>query len=391
VALVWAAVLMWLAIGAVIRRAQLQRRLRRAGPGELAGRSVLLIRPCAGAEPGLAESLGSAATLRTSADLTIVMCVDDERDTAIPVIEATLGRLQAAGIDARFELLEPLGPNRKASMLARLLARDGASARPHELIVNVDSNVDLSEFALDDLLVPLLREAELGAAWVPVTEVRTRSGLGPRASEAVLGASLTAFPLLCGIYAFGLVGKLWAAKHEALRACDFETLPLYLGEDLEMANRLRRAGWGIAAVPLLARVHGHAPSFAEVVGRFGRWMLATRSARPALMLTYPLFFFATGSVLVLVAFGTVAAPTISLVAAGLAVGARLVVSLAAQYWSGHRIGPLRGLGQAVIGDLALALAWLRGYAGRDVVWRGHRLRVEANGRLSSLDRRDLQV
>lgn len=340
-----------------------------------------MIRPCAGAEPGLLDNLGSAASLRTSASLTVVMCVDAADDAAIPVIEATLPRLRAAGFAARLDVLAPLGPNRKASMLARELAM----AEHAELLVNVDSNVDLDGFALDELLSPLLREPKLGAAWAPWSERRVHGGLGARASEAVLGASLTAFPLLCGIYAFGLVGKIWAARCEALRACEFDELPNYLGEDLEMANRLRQRGWGIAAVPVLGHARGHDPSFAEVVARFGRWMLATRSARPALMITYPLFFFATPLVLALAGFGMLARPNIALAAMVTAVSARSLISLTAQYWSGRPVGLLRGLTEATLGDLALGLAWLRGYAGREVEWRGHRLRVEPTGRLTSID------
>lgn len=382
VALAWGAVLAWLALGAALRRAALQRRTRAQASVSAGGKRVLLVRPCAGAESGLLENLTSVRTITSAATLTVVMSVDDPEDGARTVIEAARDQLRAAGIDARSEVHAPVGPNRKASMLAQVLREDD----DWEFMVNVDSNVDLRDYPLDELLAPLLRDPRVGASWGPCTELRLHPGLGPRASEAVLGASLTAFPLLCGIYADGLVGKLWAARREALAECEFESLTYYLGEDLEMANRLRARGWGIVAASTLGRARGSEASFEQVVERFGRWMLAVRGQRPLLLPTYPLFFFATPLVLLLAGVGAFAEPMIALVAAGLAILGRVVVTLAAQHWSGRRTGPLRVLVEAGLGDLALGLAWVHAMTRRDVEWRGHRLRVEPDGRLSAIDK-----
>jgi ceramide glucosyltransferase len=382
VALAWAAVLAWLAIGAAIRRAAMQRRARAQVSVSASGKRVLLVRPCAGAEPGLLENLTSVCTLASAASLTVVMSVDDPEDGARPVIEAALERLRADGIDAHTVVLSPIGPNRKASMLGQLF-RD--ADEDWEFMVNVDSNIDLHEYPLDELLAPLLRDPRVGVTWGPWSELRLYPGLGPRASEAVLGASLTAFPLLCGIYADGLVGKIWAARREALAECEFESLTHCLGEDLEMANRLRAHGWGIAAASTLGRARGSEASFEQVVERFGRWMLAVRGQRPLLLPTYPLFFFATPLVLLLAGAGAFAEPMIALTAAGLAILGRVIVTLAAQHWSGRRMGLLPVIVEATLGDLALGLAWVRALTRRDLEWRGHRLRVEPDGRLSAID------
>ncbi len=382
VALAWAAVLAWLAIGAAIRRAAMGRRARARASVAANEARVLLVRPCAGAEPGLLENLVSVASLASTARITVVMSVDDPRDAARPIIDAAVERLRAAGIDAHGEVHGPVGPNRKASMLGQVSRNHG----DWEFFVNVDSNVDLSGYPLDELLAPLLRDPRVGASWGPWSELREHPGLGPRASEAVLGASLTAFPLLCGIYADGLVGKIWAARREALAECEFESLTHYLGEDLEMANRLRQRGWGIVAAATLGRARGSEASFCSVVQRFGRWMLAVRGQRPKLLPTYPLFFFATPMVLALACFGAIERPKLALVAVGLAAAARVIVTLAAQHWSGRRMGPLRVIVEAGLGDLALGLAWVWALTRRDVEWRGHRLRVEPDGRLVATDR-----
>ena len=150
---------------------------------------------------------------------------------------------------------------------------------------------------------------------------------------------------------------------------DFGELARYLGEDLAMADRLRAAGWRIAVVPLLGRVRGGHGGFEQAVERFGRWMLVVRGQQPRLLPSYPLFFFATPMVTALV----------------LATLARLLVTLAARYWSGRGLRPLATLVDAVLSDVVLMLAWIRAVTRREIEWRGHRLRVEPSGQLSSVE------
>ncbi|NVB37661.1 hypothetical protein G6O69_07440 [Pseudenhygromyxa sp. WMMC2535] len=389
IALAWAGLLVWLTIGASLRRAVLERDAKAAreqASGVARGVSVLIIRPCAGVDEGLLDNLCSILAVDSQATLSLLMCADDPTDPAVAVIQQALPRLRAAGLDAQLEIHPPTGPNRKASLLAAALA--GAQARAAELVVNVDSNVDLRDYDLDSLLAPLLTGARVGASWAPWVEVRSAAGLGPRASEAVLGGSLAAFPLLCGLDPGGLVGKLWAARREALEGIGgFAPLVDYLGEDFEMARRLGAAGWSVEVAPVLGRSRGGAGGFAKVVERLARWLLVLRGQRPLLLLTYPLFFFATPGILALAALGARARPLEALVAASMAVAARALITLAARYWSGRMgAGHYGGaLLDAPLSDLSLALAWLRALASREVSWRGHRLRVARGGRLEALD------
>jgi ceramide glucosyltransferase len=389
-ALIWSAVLMWLAIGAVIRRTQLQtaqRALAAAGQPATLGRRVVLIRPCAGAEPGLRDNLLSIARVSTGARLRIVFCVDHVDDGARPIAAEVADQLRAAGLDVRVEIHPPTGPNRKASMLAAVLREH---ADEHELVVNIDSNVDLDHegrgFDLDGLLQPVLGPGRVGVCWAPWSELRGFAGLGPRASEAVLGGSLTSFPLLCALHPNGLVGKIWAARIDALDSTgEFAELAGYLGEDLAMAARLRAAGWTIAVAPGIGRARGGQPSFAQVIERFGRWMLVVRGQEPRLLHSYPLFFFATPLVGVIAAFGIPGRPELALMALGLAFAARLLVTFAARFWSGRGLRPVPALVDVVLSDLVLMLAWIRAMSRREVEWRGHRLRVEPGGQLTAID------
>lgn len=377
VALGWGAFLLWMAIGALIKRAGLQRRHFARPRADLTGHAVLLVRPCAGAEPGLLDNLLSVARMPTRAELRVVMSIDDPADPARAVIEEALPQLRAAGVRAELAVIPPTGPNRKASMLAAL-HRDSDD----ELFANVDSNVDLEDFPFDELLAPLVApDSRFGAIWGPWMEMQSYPGVGPRASAAVLGASLTSWSLLCGFYGQGLVGKIWAARRQALEEIEAHELSSYLGEDLEMANRMMRCGWKVGPVPVLGRARGGPADFGGVVARFGRWMLAARGQRPELMPTYPLLFFGTPLVLALAAVGVFARPQLAGIAALLAVSARLLVTLTAQYWAKRPMGIGRALVDAVLGDLALGIGWIRGMSSREVQWRGHTLRVGRDGRL----------
>lgn len=398
-ALGWAGFLAWLAIGAVWRRWQLQRRFAsaRAAPAtehdaHLAGLRVLIMRPCAGVDHDLLANLLSVAQVDSRTQWRVVMTVDDPADLARPVILEAIAKLRAMGVDAHTFIPPQTGPNRKASMLAAIMASE--QGREAEVLINVDSNVDLRGYDLDGLIAPLLGprrgEGRVGASWAPWSERRTQAGVGPRASEAVLGGSLAAFPLLCGIDPGGLVGKLWAVRREALDAVgDFDELTHYLGEDFEMARRLRAAGWSIAVAPVLARARGGDPPFRAVVGRFARWMLVVRGQRPLLLATYPLLFFATPLILALAAVGALAQPTLAGLAVALAVFARASITISARRWSGRGeglAGALAWIRDALLSDLVLALAWVRALSSRTIDWRGHLLRVDREGRLHALEK-----
>lgn len=339
------------------------------------------MRPCAGQDPALLDNLRSLARTRSTLALHLVMAVDDPADTALPAIEQAASELRAAGLAVSVEVIANRGPNRKASILAGILERHPR----HALVVNIDSNVDLAGFDFDPLLAPLLRERSLGTIWVPWSERPLATGLGTRASDALLGGSLTAFPLLCGIYPQGLVGKFWAARRDALERIGFAELVDYLGEDLEMARRLREQGLRVGAASLLVRSPAQQPNFSAAVERFARWMLVVRAQKLGLLFSYPAFFFATPLVLVLAAFGAIARLDLALAAACLALLARLAVALAARRWSGRGLALGPAIVDAVLADVVLGLAWLRAGSSREVEWRGHRLRIESDGRLRALD------
>ncbi len=364
--LAWAAV-----VGAVSLRAAWGRAPSRDNAVGAFG-DVLVVRPCAGTEPRLAETLASTRALPR--DARVVFAVARADDPAHDVAQAAAEALRADGRDVTVRLTHAAGANQKSAQLAAVLA-----AEPGAVVVNLDSDVDCATVDLGALVGALTGDGGLGAVWAPVVEDGGVT-LGDRASDALLAGSLHAFPLLAALDPDGLVGKVVALRRDALqRIGGFEALTDYLGEDMELARRLRAAGLRTQAAPFVAvsRVQGR--SWGAVVARYARWITVIRAQRPALLLSYPGLFFATP---LLVVGGLAAgAPAV----AALALGARLVVAVAARRASGSVM--TRALADVVLADALLMSAFVKAMATREVRWRGRVLAVDAGGTLREVSHR----
>ncbi len=343
----------WVRAAAFWRRPQ-----RQAGPPG----HVLVVRPLAGA-----DALLSPAHPRA----TCWFAVADRDDAAFPAAEAACAALRAAGSDAEVVLTggDRGLPNHKAAQLAFCLERAGDS---FDVLVCADGDVELE--ALEPLLAPLRWGA--AATWAPPVETGAAASFGDRASHALLGGSLHAFPLLAGIDPRGLVGKLFAVRVEPLRRIGgFEALARYLGEDMELARRLLAAGERIEAVPLRARSLVAGRSLATVADRYHRWMLVIRAQRPHLLASYPLLF----------------APLPGIVLAGLVAGSaeaillgvcgRWLTALAARHVAHRRFAPFDAAVDALLADALLFAALVRALASRQLAWRGRRLSLARDGTL----------
>jgi ceramide glucosyltransferase len=372
VALVWAYAVAWMVVVALFVR----RRLRRRPVAKSAAGRWLLVRPCAGLEPGLRQCLASTASRADSLEMEVVFGVSEASDPARPVAESVAAELRAAGTDARVMVVPPRGPNRKASTLA------GAAEQlaGHAGMINVDSNVDMSGLDLAALLRPL---AGAGATWMPPVETAGTT-LGDRASRAILSGSFHAFALLAGIDPAGLVGKVFAVRRDAIDTARFDELPSYLGEDVELSARLRAAGISVEPAPVHARACPAGGRLADTIARHSRWISVVRAQRPALLLTYPLLFAPTPGILLLGAIALGHSWSLAAGVAAAAVASRLCVSAGARYASGLRWQPLIGLADSLLADLVLWVALVRGLTSRELLWRGRRLRIDSVGRLHAL-------
>jgi ceramide glucosyltransferase len=311
----------------------------------------------------------------------VIFCVATEDDAAIEPIERAIAALSARGLRARWIATGARGPNRKVQQLDAVV-RELAT---NELVVFADSDVDLTGFPLSELLEPLETSYEVGAVWAPPFESGRASTIGDAASHAVLGASLHAFPVLAEIDPSGLVGKLFAARVATLRSIGgLGELSDYLGEDMELARRLRERGLQPLATRTAARSLAEGRTLSSTARRYARWIAVVRAQRPHLLPTYPLFFFGTLP-FVLLALALAVSGIVGVAAAASSAlfvsTTRLLVARIAHHRTGRNCSLPRLAARALMADAVMAAAWLLALSSRNFEWRGLPLAIEPGGRL----------
>ena len=312
-----------------------------------------LVRPCHGDEPGLAMRLTHVGNT--------YLAVASEDDGAMPVARAVAGMTGAVIV-----VTGATGPNAKVEQVAAALALDDAP-----FVVIADSDVEIDD--LEALLAPF-SDPQVAAVWAPPIEVAPRT-LADHASAALLDSSLHAFALLGALDPGGMVGKLVALRRADLDAAGgFAALRLHLGEDMELARRLRANGKRIVMTPVPVRSWAAGRSWRSVVARYARWLFVIRSQRPLLLATYPLLLAAFLPILILaLAFGDYRI-------AAAAVVTRLLVATSARLRSRSPRGWLAP-GAALLADILLWAAFFRALGPRTVLWRGRQLRIGHGGLL----------
>jgi ceramide glucosyltransferase len=342
---------------------------RSAGVASLVERA-LLIRPCAGDEPTLLRALLSISRAKRSFPLAVRIAVGSPVDGALPAAESASHRLHYEGLDARLVVTGALGPNRKVAQLAHVLDRDETSA---SVILVADSDVDLSDVALDELVRPLA-DPRVAAVWAMPVEIAPRT-FADSASAAVLDGSLQSFAILGALDRGGMVGKLFAIRADALaQVGGFHALVTYLGEDMELARRLGAAGWRVQRAAVVAPSLAGGRSWGEATDRYARWIHVIRAQRPLLLVTYPAFLVATPLIVALSCIAALVDGAPALEAAVIAMGARVAAAGLARLRCRR---PLRWLSipiDVVLADALLLAAFLRALRSRSVTWRGTTLR-----------------
>lgn len=339
---------------------------------------VLMVRPCAGAEPMLEQSLRSSIEAASRARASVVFAVASATDAATPVAERVASELRAAGVQADVVVTGASCANAKSGQLAAVI--EGRAGLDRDAVVVVaDSDVLL---APDDLvrLVEAFEAPRVVATWAPPVEVSAPHTFGDRASQAVLCGSLHAFPLLSRLDEAGMVGKLFAVRSGALADVGgFSSLTDVLGEDMELARRLRARGGRVRVVDAVARSAACGRSLAATLDRYARWLLVIRGQRPWLLPSYPLLF---ASLLPLIALSLVApAGPWSLAAVVVALAARFIAASAARRLVSGRFLLVTPWVDVMLSEPLLLAAFFKALSRRTLTWRGRSLSLARGGRL----------
>ena len=380
----------WLAFGTLlvlgtVARARRQARAIWPQPRDLPG-PVLMVRPCAGREPGLEANLMSVLNMQPTKCLSVLHVVP-YNDPAVPTVQRACLHLRRAGWQAHCLVSQPHGANHKVAQLAQSEELWAA----YQAVVCVDSDVQLDNFCLRQLLAPL-GDPRCGAVWAPFVPADPCHTWGDRALQAVLGGSLHGFRLLGALDRHGMVGKVLALRPAALRAVGgWQALTAFLGEDMELGRRLRRAGYKIHVANGFTHTWPPQRNLRSAWERMVRWLMVIRSQRTRLLWSYPLVFFPTAPLCLLAGAGAWLGPqpTATLWGAGLilmACAVRLSLGWACRRLYGWRPSWRMLIVDALLADALLACAWLRALGSRRLRWRQRFLRLDRRGHMHEISR-----
>jgi ceramide glucosyltransferase len=336
--------------------------------------AVLLVRPCAGDEPDLARRLAKAGGASN-----VVLALEALEDGAAPGVLGAAAELRDLGVTAHVTLTGARGPNHKAAQLASAIRSYGPG---REIVVVADSDVELGDNDVDEL-VSELTSSGATSIWAPPFETVEDDPLS--LSSAVLGGSMHSFPLLAGIDRAGFVGKLFAVRRAALdETGGFDSLVDRLGEDTELARRLRAEGGEVRASRVVASVRPRGRDVRALMERLTRWFVVIRLQRPLLLPTYPLFIAPSPLSFALLATGLAVKSPIVFVAASILLAGRAVVAVATPWMlrgtPPHTTAPLVG----IVADAIMLVALVRALFVRTIAWRGRTLALAKRGRLTLL-------
>lgn len=330
--------------------------------------SVSVLKPLCGDEAGLAERVAQVCDQDYPGKVQIIFGVRDPLDAAVPVIR----RLIADHPHADIELViddRVYGSNLKISNLMNMERRVR-----YDTLVVADSDVSVTPDYLTHLMATL---GQPGVGYATCAYFGAPTGnIWSRISAMAIDyhwIPSVAFGLRLKL-AKPCFGPTMAFRKDVFeRAGGFSAFADRLADDFEIGHAIRALGYGFAISPIPI---GHAcpeTDAASVLSHELRWARTIRLIDPAgyggTVICHPLLFAIVGAILM-----QGAAP--GLLAIVLALAARLFVIIEvdriakprrANWW----LVPLR--------DLLSIGVFGASFMGSNVMWRGRKLRIGANG------------
>jgi ceramide glucosyltransferase len=270
---------------------------------------------------------------------------------------------------------EVLGVNAKVSTLIQLLRQT-----QNEVVVISDADVRVSADFLANAVAPL-RDPEVGLVNSfyrlanPHTLAMHWEAVAINAdfwSQVLQGKSLQPLDFA--------LGAAMITRREQLSAIGgFEALADYLADDFQLGNRIARTGKSIALCPVVVDCLAAPMNWEEVWTHQLRWARTIRVSKP---LPYAFSILSNATLWPFLWF--LAQPGGKVLA--FLIGCLLVRMVMTQTLQ-KRLGPEtpnRHWWLAPIKDLLQFALWGSAFFGRSIVWRGQRLYLQRNGKLSKI-------
>lgn len=344
-------------------------------PGEAVASeaAVTLLKPLHGAEPRLEANLATFLMQRHFGPIQLICGVASADDPAIAAVEA----LRRAHPDADIELvIDPTchGASGKVSNLVNMAKR-----AKHSMLVLSDGDIAVGI----DYLARVLDALDTPGVGAVTCFYHGRGDAGFWSRVAAAGLSWQFVPSAVFGAAMGLakpcMGSTIALRRETLDAIGgFARFADVLADDHAIGAAVRETGLEVAIPPMLVIHASDEPSLGALFRHELRWAATVRGVTPAAAylgsaITYPLPF-----ALLALPF----APLSAALGIVLVLLARIAVTGTSDRLTGERTAPLWLL---PFRDCLSFGVFIASFFARSVDWRGARLTMTGNGRMSAAE------
>ena len=333
---------------------------------------VSILKPLKGCDAETRDCLRSWFRQDYAGRVELLLGVQSQEDAAFDMARATIA--EHPGVAAQLVVCgRRLGPNGKVSTLAQL-----ALQARHEVVCASDADMQVTADFLANVVEPL-RDPDVGLVNC-FYRLSNPANFAMRWEAFAVNADfwsqvLQSVALKPMDFALGAVIVTPRGRLDAIGG--FEALVDYLADDYELGRRIASQRAEVALCTVVADCRTAPMDFGEVWRHQLRWGRTIRVCQPG-----PYFLSILGNatlwpLLLLVARHSTAV----LVAAGMALAGRMIQGFLLERRM-QRHGSVDSFWLAPVKDLLQIAIWAASFAGRDVVWRGERFRVGADGKLS---------
>lgn len=336
------------------------------------GDAVTLFKPLHGAEPRLAENLASFLAQDHDGPIQFLAGVQRSDDPAIRAVDSLRAGHPGTAIDLVLDATTH-GANGKVSNLINMMPRIA-----HPVVILSDSDI----VAPPDYLATIL--AALDAPGIGLVTI-LYCGRGDAGFWSQVGAAGLSYQFLPGAVfgaALGLarpcLGSTIAMRRETLdRIGGFTGFANVLADDYAIGAAVNALGLKIAIPPIFVTHASDEADFSALWRHELRWGVTVRDLVPA---AYAGSVIGNPFPLALIGMMLAPADMLGAALALLALAGRAIVARTVDAQVGKRTAPLWLLPARDCLTLAVFVAT---YFVRSVDWRGQRLRMDENGRISA--------
>jgi ceramide glucosyltransferase len=336
---------------------------------------VSVLKPVHGLEPMLREHLESHFR-QDYPEFELVFCARRRDDPALQIVDELAAQYPHVNVQV-LTCGEPLVPNAKVHSLTTMLP-----AAKHNILLLSDSDVYAAPGYIAAVTAPLrdnkigvvtclYRGLPVGGLW----SLLEAMGMSVEMSSGVLIARM-----LEGMK-FALGPTLATRRDVIEKLGGFAQWGTYLAEDFLIGNRADVAGYQVV---LSKHVIGQVAADASFMNSFthqARWMRSTRFSRPKGHFGTGLTFAMPFGVLGLLAGAMIGMPLVGAALFAWAWLNRFIQALAIGWGVTRDRNSLIYCWLYPLRDLLGFFVWIASYSGNEVIWRGERYKLQAEGKI----------